>query len=313
MDREPSSYYPPRASERWISPRSGQAIDRAWLALRRAFFRSPLGAEAFLSLSGIDLLLCLLVPGRGYSILGHHLLGRLFLGGWAVCGLMAFAFLPSELMLGWAIGGMASCHASGVGFLLLRQVEDAEGSPPRLHLRIAVPFVCWLAFAALVYWPGFGLVRRNLANPLRITVEDRTVVFNPRARPGDVHRGDLVAFHSPGFSIGGNGQIPVRAAEGPMLGRVVGLPGDRVEFTPKSVRVNGRAGPRESTMPLEGTVVVEKGAWMVWPTVRLRVNNAGGQDTASITAAFLMISRVPQGDFLGRAYDRWFFRRQDLQ
>ena len=312
MDPDFSSYSPPRASRRWISRRTGQDLDRLWLALRRGFHRSPLGSEIFLSLRGVDLLACALIPGRGYSILGQVFLGRVFLGGWAACGLLALALLPHELLLGWMVGGMASCHASGLGFLLLRQIEASEGSPPRLTHRILVPLACWAIYAMAVYWPGFGLFRRTVANPLHLVTENRSIVFNPSVRRDEVQRGDLIAFHSTGFRVQAAGQVPILAAEGPMLGRVVGLPGDRVEFGPRGVRVNGRAQPRLDTMPTEGGLEVEAGHWLVWPTVRIQVNNAPGLDMASLGAAFSRISRVEQSEFLGRAYNRWFLQRQDL-
>ena len=311
MDSESSSYYPPRAGRRWIPLGVGQSIDRLGLTIRRMWWGSVLGREFGLELTGFQWFLAALVPGRGYAILGQKALARIFLVGWWVCGVATLILLCHPAM-GWFLGGMASCHSSGLGFLMLRQREMNLGKPARLADRILLPLLCWGIYYALVYLPAFDQFRSRVANPLRITTEDRTVVFNPRVRVADVQRGDSIAFRQDGFRVQPPGDNPWVFAQGPILGRVFGLPGDRIAFTPKSLRVNGRDLPRLAGMPTEGEQVVEAGNWFVWPTVR--VPSEGGMvggvrrvPDAAFGEAFLRMSTVRHSDFLGRAYGRWFF------
>ncbi len=311
MDSESSSYYPPRAGRRWIPSRLGQSIDRLGLALRRMWWSSPLGHGVGLELTGFQWLLASLIPGRGYALLGQRTLGRVFLAGWWLCAAATLILLCHPTM-GWFMGGMASCHASGLAFLMLRQRESNQGHPAGLAERILLPLVCWAIYYSLVYLPAFDQFRSRVANPLKITTEDRTVVFNPRVRVADVQRGDSIAFRQDGFRVQPEGGIPWVFAQGPILGRVFGLPGDRIAFTAKSVRVNGRDLPRLAGMPTEGELAVEAGHWFVWPTVRVPGQGvvAGGvrrDAEAPFAEAFLRMSTVRHSDFLGRAYGRWFF------
>jgi hypothetical protein len=315
MDFESSSYYPPRAGRRWISQRLGQSLDRLGLALRRLWWSSPLG-QGMRLVTGFQWFLAALIPGRGYALLGQRTLGRVFLAGWWFCAVATLILLCHPTM-GWFLGGMASCHSSGMAFLMLRQHEANQGHPAGLAERILLPLVCWAIYYWLVYLPGFDQFRLRVATPLRITTEEQTMaaVFNPRVRVPKVERGDLIAFHQEGFRIQPDDEIAWVFAPGPTFGRVFGLPGDRIVFTPKSVRVNGRDVPRLEGMPMEGEQVVEPGQWFVWPTVRVprqgpMVAGVRRNPDAPFAEAFHRMSAVRHSDFLGRVYGRWFFRDQ---
>jgi len=315
MDSESSSYYPPRAGRRWISPRLGQSLDRLGLTLRRMWWSSPLG-QGMRLVTGFQWFLAALIPGRGYALLGQRTLGRVFLAGWWFCAVATLILLCHPTM-GWFLGGMASCHSSGLAFLMLRQHEANQGHPAGLAERILLPLVCWAIYYWLVYLPGFDQFRLRVATPLRITTEEQTMaaVFNPRVRVPKVERGDLIAFHQEGFRIQPDDEIAWVFAPGPTFGRVFGLPGDRIVFTPKSVRVNGRDVPRLEGMPMEGEQVVEPGQWFVWPTVRVprqgpMVAGVRRNPDAPFAEAFHRMSAVRHSDFLGRVYGRWFFHDQ---
>jgi hypothetical protein len=309
MDSDDSSYYPPRA-RRWLP---GQTVDRTLLGVRRLFRRSPLGASFFLSVTGSDLLLSALVPSYGYARFGQRPVGRLFLIAWCVCAVVTVVFIQNAWITGWTVGGMASCHSSGLAFLVLRHLEHDTGSQPPLLHRIAVPLALWALYAMLIYWPAYDLFRNNVAMPLRITSHNRPVLINPRTNAEDIRRGDLIAFNSPDIFLRRNGQVPVVAKAGPMTGKVLGVAGDRIQFEKDSVLVNGHKIARSELMPLEGSFVVESGQWWVWPDVFTRINNGQGMDVASVSEAFSRISHVERSDFLGRAYGRWFFFRQDTR
>ena len=270
-----------------------------------------------LELTGFQWFLAALIPGRGYAMLGQQTLGRVFLAGWWLSA-VATVILLCHPTMGWFLGGMASCHSSGLAFLMLRQREANQGHPAGLAERILLPLVCWAIYYSLVYLPGFDQFRRRVATPLRITTEDRTVVFNPRVRAADVQRGDSIAFHQEGFRIQPAGYIPWVFAQGPIVGRVFGLPGDRIVFTTKGVKVNGREVPRLEGMPIEGEQVVEPGQWFVWPTVQVprqwgvMVGGVGVRRNAEVpfAEAFHRMSAVRYSDFMGRVYGRWFFHDQ---
>ena len=315
MDFESSSYYPPRAGRRWISPRLGQSLDRLGLALRRLWWSSPLG-QGMRLVTGFQWFLAALIPGRGYALLGQRTLGRVFLAGWWFCAVATLILLCHPTMGGF-LGGMASCHSSGMAFLMLRQHEANQGHPAGLAERILLPLVCWAIYYWLVYLPGFDQFRLRVATPLRITTEEQTMaaVFNPWVRVSKVERGDLIAFRQEGFRIQPDDEIAWVFAPGPTFGRVFGLPGDRIVFTPKSVRVNGRDVPRLEGMPMEGEQVVEPGQWFVWPTVRVprqgpMVAGVRRNPDAPFAEAFHRMSAVRHSDFLGRVYGRWFFNDQ---
>jgi hypothetical protein len=266
--------------------------------------------------TGFQWFLAALIPGRGYALLGQRTLGRVFLAGWWFCAVATLILLCHPTM-GWFLGGMASCHSSGLAFLMLRQHEANQGHPASLAERILLPLVCWAIYYWLVYLPGFDQFRLRVATPLRITTEDQTMaaVFNPWVRVSKVERGDLIAFHQEGFRIQPDVAIVWVFAPGPTFGRVFGLPGDRIVFTPKSVRVNGRDVPRLEGMPMEGEQVVEPGQWFVWPTVRVprqgpMVAGVRRNPDAPFAEAFHRMSAVRHSDFLGRVYGRWFFRDQ---
>ena len=312
MDPELSNYYPPRASDRWVSRWTGNRLERWRLGLLRTFRNSPLGRSAVASLSGAEFLGVLAVPGRGYSVLGQPFLGRLFLVGWTVCLAVAVVFLPSTMILGWAVGGLASTHSSGPAFVLLRQVEQETGTPPAWRHRILVPLVSWALYAALVYWPLHGWVGRHWAYPLEAPGSGQTVVIRPERDPSRLRRGETVAFLQEGFRLSNRGGVPVQVAAGPMFGRLIGFPGDVLEFRTNGVLAAGRLFAPMPGMPTEGRLEVEKDQWIVWPTVQLRLMNNMGLDESTVTEAFRRISQVDRGEFLGPAYGWWFFQRQDF-
>ena len=305
MSPNTTSYYPPRAQDRWLPRNVGRRIDRAGVWLRVQLARSPLGTPMVLSLTGAEFLLCLLIPGEPYRRLGQRALGNVFLIGWLVCGLGVLFFLDSSTGLGWMVSGMASCHASGLGFLALREREASRGYPEGLAGKILIPMIAWALCAFLIYWPGYKLFETTVARPLFIPAENRSVIFNSLARPSDLQRNDLVAYKNENFRVYGGRRL----AGGLMMGRVIGLPGDRVEFGARRIRVNGHDVERLPTMPTRGDLVVASDEWLVWPTVKLP-----GFETADADAMsdlYLPLAHVPQQNFVGRAFHRWFFQRQD--
>ncbi len=305
MNPEFSSYYPPRAQDRWLGRILGQRLDRLRIWLRLRFSRSFLATPLVLSFNAPELLLCLLIPGEPYRRLGQRTLGRVFLIIWWAWALVLLIFLGSPTLNGFAVSGMISCHASGLGFLYLRDRETSRGYPAGLRVKILAQLVAWLFCAGLLYWPGYRFFENTVARPMFIPGENSSVVFDPHAARADVARGDLVAFKNESFRL----DRGARLAGGLMLGRVIGLPGDRVEFGPHRIRVNGHDAERLPTMPTEGELVAAPGEWLVWPTVKLP--GYEGSDSGAMAETYLRLANVPQQNFVGRAFRRWFFQRQD--
>ncbi len=311
MNPELSSYYPPRAQDRWLARTFGQRIDRLFVWLRVMFVRSPLATPLTLSLNGPQLLLCLLIPGEPYQRLGQRTLGRVFLIAWWAWALVLVIFLPSKTLVGLAVSGMTSCHASGLAFLYLREQESSQGYPSGFRAKVLAPLIAWLVCAALIYWPGYKLFEYTVARPLYLPAENRSIVFSSLSGPRNVHREDLVAYTIDGFRVAAAGELPVYVREGLMLGRVIGLPGDRIEFGPKVIQVNGHPAERLPTMPTEGELKVAPATWMIWPTLNMRINNNNGQGLQTLQDALLRLANVRQQNFVGRAFHRWFFQSQD--
>jgi hypothetical protein len=319
MDSEASSYYPPRAGQRILPHRLALALERLAVRFRRVLRRLP-GVSFAVTLTGEQLLLSFLIPGYAYTVLGRRRLAQGLAGLWLVSGLMLLILLGHEWTAGWALGSMVSAHTSGLGMLLLREWERNPEAPAiSWKHRLAVPLVAWSACAALVYWPAYNGFQRFVAKPVR--VNGRLYVINPRANREEVKRGTVIAYKFHGWRAG-----EMVMEDGLGVGEVIGMPGDRLEFGPASLVVNGDA-PRQPEssmpqaadrlaarptwqpfMPQEGEVVVPAEGWFVWPRLGAWVH---GVDPAVVRQMYLREAQVLQADYLGRPFKRWFFHRQD--
>jgi hypothetical protein len=94
------------------------------------------------------------------------------------------------------------------------------------------------------------------------------------------------------------------------LGPVLAMPGDLVVFSSRDFTVNGVSQSRLPLMPKDGTLVVPKNCWFVWP--RFAINVHGGVTQEAITKTMLDLSVVPVDHLAGKPLKRWFWRRQVL-
>ncbi len=292
MDPNFSSYYPPRASDRWIPKGWSQALDRIYLWIKRGWLFAP--ASESLSLQSFDLILGALIPGYGYSLVGQRRLGQLMFSGWVVCGLLLVIFLASSFT-GYLLIAMTSCHANGVGTLWMQCLKAIKKQKLSLAFQILIPLVCFGVYLVLLYQPAFKGFQNTLASPQRIVPLNKSVLINPRVAAFELRRGDFIAFHHAEIRTGN-----FLLRRGLLTGRVLALPGDRIEFTPHSVSINGQSLRREPSMPTEGKIVLRGKQWFVWPTVQF-----DGLDP-------LHFAVVDQTALMGRAYDRWCFFKQNL-
>ena len=88
------------------------------------------------------------------------------------------------------------------------------------------------------------------------------------------------------------------------------MPGDHVGFGQASVIVNGLVNPQPGSMAVSEEIMVPAGTWFIWP--KLRVAQAHGVSKAQISAMLRQMALVPQTQFVGRPFGRWFFRKQTL-
>ncbi len=298
MPASSSAFYPPRASSWWLL-RTGAALwDRGTVRLRRTFDGRP-GRGSRISSS--DWLLSLLIPGYAYAIYGRRLLASLILASWCGGLLIFLIFLGHPLLSGWGLGILASAHSSGQGFLVT-QDWDPESEPMTLGDRIGLPLAFWFGCLVLIYWPSGQLFQTHVARP--IFWEGRLLILQAWTRPESLRRGEHV-----GVRIKARYEGPVRIREGISFGPVLGLPGDRLEFTPETNRANGQILARPPGLLTEGNVEVPANTWYVWPALTARVQNVELNDVNQVYRDMAFVARE---NLLGRPFAHWFFRPQPL-
>jgi hypothetical protein len=91
---------------------------------------------------------------------------------------------------------------------------------------------------------------------------------------------------------------------------VLAVSGDHVEFTPGTFSVNGVAQPRQAHMPTSGDLTVPQNCLFAWAD--LDMNGYGYIPEGNITSVAMEVATVYQGQFIGKAFKHWFWRRQTL-
>ncbi|MDE3069035.1 MAG: hypothetical protein KGJ60_16005 [Verrucomicrobiota bacterium] len=288
-----SPYYPPRA--RWYSPvfhfagviRRGLAFDR---------IRLPKGITCSGLAGGF------LIPGLGIYLRGPRLYGRIAL---LVCALLCLLFF---MWLGYPLGNYAfglllSVHVTS----LVYYCGPALVHRP-FHHRVLFTLLALIAFACLFYSPLRAALQEHWLMPLR--ANGRVFVVSRLASPGDIHRGDWVAYALPGHLISIHGYQNVYGGTGLGLGPALATAGDRVEFSTNSFAVNGVRHPLLPHMPVFGSWVVPENHWFIWPEVSMSGHGEVGE--AAISSTMLQMADVSETQFVGKPFDRWFWRKQML-
>ena len=291
-----SSYYPPRA--RWYS-----RFFVPWFAVQRALhlgrIRLPSG------LSTVQFFLSLILPGYAFFANDRRVLG------WAFVAVYLYATLLFIAALGYLIGNVGygliiAAHASSIIFLEGHWLRERCQFGSRLALAVVTLLVVWLA----IYAPLVGFAERHWIVPLR--VRDKVVIVQRRVLMQAIKRGDFVVYSmregGAGDAHRGGGAVRVQAGFG--WGPVLAVARDRVEFSTNSFAVNGVARPLRPHMPMSGDLVVPEKHWFVWP--ELDINQNGNTSEATISAMMLQMAVVPEAQFVGKPFKRWFGRRQVL-
>lgn len=288
MMSKATPFYPPRA--KWYSPlRYLIAGSRRRLGLDR--LRLPAGISAW------GLAASLLVPGLGVY-LRSRFWGKPTLLACAALLLIFFVVLGYPLA-NFAFGLLLSIHVSGITYYCSPWL-NAE----RLQTRIIVALLLTIALSALMYLPLRNSMQDRWFAPMRI--ENQVIVVHKLARPGIVTREESIAYNLTPVQVDN-----VYAHGGLTLGKILALPGDKVEFSETNFAVNGIVRPRLPHMPVSGSVVVPENNWFIWPNLGI-IGGHGNVPESTISSTMLQMADVPQNEFVGKPFKRWFGRRQFL-
>ena len=293
MSKFVSSYYPPRA--RWYSPlfTFGSSI-RRHLALDR--IHPPKGVT-FRGLAG-----SFLIPGLGIYLRGPRLWGKV---AFVACGLLCSEFI---IGLGYPFGNVAfglmlSIHVTGFVYYcspLMTRLEFAS--------RLLFTLTVLAAIGGVVYAPARSAIQEHWLMPLRMN--DRVLVVEKQAAADTVTRGDWIAYNLSGYVISVHGNRSAGGHSGLGFGPVLALAGDRVGFLTNAYTVNGVAHARRPHMPAAGSFIVPENHWFIWPD--FAISGHGNIGEADISAAMLERADVPENQFVGKPFKRWFWRQQSL-
>jgi signal peptidase I len=288
MGKFDSPFYPPRA--RWYG--------RLWQSaetLKRRLGMERLHRPSLTSTH--DFVAGLVVPGWAFYLQGRRLVGKAIMGGYLLAALVfiiwlgyPFANLISGLMVG--------AHVTSILFLLRRQLAGLHWG-----MRLLIPLGIMFAVTQLVYLPMLGLVQNHLFLPLR--VHGQVFVVQRQTSSRSIHRGDAIAYRLEEFRF-----EMYRVEEGFGLDRVIGLPGDTIQFLPDRFTVNGVPYGLYPNMPKAGEWVVPEKHWFVWPN--FAITGHGATDGAYVSELIRANGMVDQTRFVGRAYAHWFGRRQSI-
>ena len=296
MTHRDSSYYPRRAS--FLSPLllRFEACGR-WAS--RYAFRIPDSVTYLGLLGGI------LIPGWAMYLRNPNRSGLSTVG---VCGLLLLTFLA---FLGQTAGNAAftlllSIHCIGLVAYCKPLLAEFEW----LNRLLMSLLLCAMVIG-LVYVPAQQFLSNHLFIPMRLN--GHVVVVHRMKSPGEIHRGDWIAFNVSAawnsFNYGyAHGSVVIR--DGVNLAPVLALSGDEVKFDPHSYYVNGVEHPRQSTMPISGAFVVPENCWFAWP--EFGMEGHGVVPAANISDPLLAIANVTPDRFVGKVFKHWFGRRQSF-
>ena len=293
-----SPYYPRRA--RWYG-----LLFHLGFATRHRFAldRIRLPEKITITLGGI--ILGFLIPGLAIYSRDFRLWGMIVL---LAC---AFLFLSFFVWLGYPVGNyafglMLSIHASGLVFYYSPLLRNED-----IWHRILLTIAVLLGLGLLFYAPMRSIIQNHWAMPFRRN--GHVVIVGKFTLAGSVKRGDLVMYSlQDSFAGNGHGEggaIWVR--EGFGWGPVLAMAGDRITFTTNSFAVNGVEQTLLPHMPQGGELIVPENKWFIWP--ELGISGHGNTSETVISDTMLRLATVPEDQFVGKPFKRWFWRKQILQ
>ncbi len=284
-----SPYYPRRA--RWYSGifSFGGAI-RHRLALDRIYLPKDITVGGLVG--------SFFIPGLAVYLRGPRIWGQAAMAG---CALLFAIFI---LWMGYpagnyAFGLMLSIHTTSLVYYCSPWLIN-QSFAHRIFLTIGV----MLALGLFLYMP----LRTYWLLPLR--VNDHAVIVEKLPFSHSIKRGDRIAYNLSGYYFSNHGGQGVSGKSGIGLGQVLATPGDSIEFLADHFTVNGVPQPLLPHMPTSGTWLVPENHWFIWPNIAISGNWNPGD--ANISSAMLQIADVPENQFVGKPFKRWFWRKQIL-
>lgn len=288
MSRFESPYYPPRAG--WHRPvfRWVEALKRL-MWLDRIHLPAGMAHRAFVA--------GLVIPGYAFVARRERVIGRVVMSGYALLAAVFIVWLGYPVA-NFAFGLMLSIHVSSVIFLFNPWLVAA-----RLAFRLATGIGLLLVIGGGLYAPLRRQIESKWLVPLRI--EEQVVIVQTFSSPTTVKRGDWVAY-----SLEGERATGLHARAGLGLRPILAKAGDLVRFKAETFEVNGVSSPRLRHMPTSGEVTVPEKNWFIWP--EFAISNRGNTAEAAISTALLRLATVSEKQFVGKPFQRWFWRRQHL-
>ena len=285
-----SPYYPPRA--RWYSP-ARTVIDKLSRILALDRLRVRISPEIEL----LPLIAAFLVPGLGVWLRAPRWIGRAAL---AAAAFLVFSFL---LFLGQHLdnlvfGMLLSLHASGFVYYCTPLID------PRLWPRLLFSMAMLVAILLLVYLPAQALMQAYLFTPMRM--HGQLIIVGQIYSPKNIHAGDWIAYSIAGSENFVEGGAYTRS--GVDLTPVLAVPGDLVEFSTDSYRVNGVPHAKLPHMPSGGTLRVQQKEWFVWPHLAIEVHYANSD--SAISESLMTMCLVTEKQLIGKPFQTWFGRRK---
>lgn len=248
-----------------------------------------------------------LVPGLAVYLRGPRLWGKAAL---TACALLFLFFI---VWLGYpfgnyAFGMMLSIHTTGFVYYCSPWLIN-EPFRSRIFLTIGL----MLALGLVIYWPLRSAIQNHWLMPLR--VNGHVIVVQRLVSTRTVRRGDWIAYKlsrssdDDAFGYAEDTRIYVHSGIG--FGPLLAAGSDRVEFSTNSFAVNGISQPLLPHMPISGMVTVPENQWFIWPN--LGISGHGNVGAVNISAIMLRMATVPENQFIGKPFKRWFWRKQILQ
>ncbi len=296
IETEPSEYCPPRA--RWYG-----RFYYLGLATRRRLSLDRIRLPKETTFGGI--ILGILIPGLAVYIRGPRLWGKIALSACAILFLLFILWLgypPGNL----AFGLLISIHGSGFAYYCSPVLREKE-----FFARIGYTLALVFAFGLLFYMPLRNIIQSSWLMPLRRN--GHVVIVDKSASAGGVKRGEWVMYSFSGLEARNahreGGAVWVQSGFG--FGPALATAGDRVSFGTNSFAVNGAEQPRLPHMPQGGGLIVPEKNWFIWP--EFAISGHGNIGEAGISATMLQLATVPEDQFAGKPFKRWFWREQIFQ
>jgi len=237
------------------------------------------------------------VPGLGFHF-RNKLWGTLALTGSALLFCIFIIWLGYPIANA-AFGILISIHVSGITYYCSPWLNGE-----RLLTRLVVALLLTLALSVLLYVPIRKSVQETHFAPLRTPTGVVVIQKLPVTTP--VARGDTIAYNLQEASA-----AHFYAHGGLTLGKIIAFPGDHIQFTEKTFTINGVSRPLLSHMPTSGEVIVPENDWFIWPDLAI-IGGHGNVGEQAISTMMLQMAQVPQSQFVGKPFLKWFGRRQKL-